>query len=74
MADSRHETDEYLGSRNSVSALMWWLIPLFAVTLEVGITALVTYFRRPPEDHDLGQFASMRKAMTKSHGHHNRRP
>ncbi len=53
---------------------MWWLIPLVAVLLGIGITALVTYFRRPPEDHDLGQFASMQEAMKKSHGHLNRRP
>jgi cytochrome c-type biogenesis protein CcmH/NrfF len=57
-----------------VSTLMWWLIPLVAVLVGVGITALVTYFRRPPEDHDLGQFASMREAMTKSQGNVNRRP
>jgi cytochrome c-type biogenesis protein CcmH/NrfF len=59
---------------NNVSTLMWWLIPLSAVLLGVAITALVTYFRRPPEDHDLGQFASMQEAMKKSHGPHNRRP
>ncbi len=53
---------------------MWWLFPLLAVLLGVGITALVTYFRRPPEDHDLGQFASMQEAMKKSHGQVNRRP
>lgn len=51
-----------------MGTLMWWLIPLVAVGIGVGITALVTYFRRPPEDHDLGQFASMREAMKKSQG------
>lgn len=51
-----------------MGTLMWWLIPLMAVILGVGITALVTYLRRPPEDHDLGQFASMQEAMKKSHG------
>lgn len=51
---------------------MWWLIPIFAVLIGVGIAALVTYFRRPPENHDLGQFASMQAAMKKSHGNVNR--
>jgi len=56
-----------------VNTLMWWLIPLLAVLLGVGITALVTYFRRPPEDQDLGQFALMQEAMKKAHGHVDRR-
>ncbi|MGB4689760.1 MAG: hypothetical protein WBH16_06110 [Candidatus Nanopelagicales bacterium] len=55
-----------------MSTLMWWLIPIFAVLIGVGIAALVTYFRRPPENHDLGQFASMQAAMKKSHGNVNR--
>lgn len=56
-----------------MNTLMWWLIPLVAVLLGVGITALVTYFRRPPEDQDLGQFALMQEAMKKSHGNVDRR-
>ncbi len=51
-----------------MGTLMWWLIPLVAVGIGVAITAVVTYYRRPPEDHDLGQFASMQEAMKKSHG------
>lgn len=53
---------------------MWWLIPLVAVLLGVGITALATYLRRPPEDQDRGQFALMQEAMKKLHGQVDRRP
>jgi len=52
-----------------VSALLWWLIPVGAVIIALGIGALVSYFRRPTEHHDLGKFVSMQEAMNRSHGH-----
>ncbi|MGY9079327.1 MAG: hypothetical protein HQ468_04650 [Actinomycetales bacterium] len=52
-----------------MNTLLWWLIPLVAVLLGVAVSALVNYYRRQPEDHDLGQYASMQEAMNKPHGH-----
>jgi len=49
-----------------LSALMWWLIPVAVLLVAGGIVALITYFRRPTEDHDLGQFASLQKAMSRT--------
>ena len=46
-----------------MDALAWWLIPIGVVLLALGVFSLVSYLRRPTEDHDLGQFASMREAM-----------
>jgi hypothetical protein len=40
-----------------------------AVIIALGIGALVSYFRRPTEHHDLGKFASMQEAMNRPHGH-----
>ena len=37
--------------------------------LGVAVSAIVNYYRREPEDHDLGQFASLQEAMNKPHGH-----
>lgn len=50
-----------------MDALAWWLIPIGVVLLALGIFSLVSYLRRPTEDHDLGQFASMREAMSRTH-------
>lgn len=55
-----------------MSALMWWLIPLAVVAIAVGIVALVSYLRRPTEDHDLGQFASLQAAMSRTQTHDRR--
>lgn len=49
-----------------MDALAWWLIPIGVVLLALGIFSLVSYLRRPTEDHDLGQFASMREAMSRT--------
>lgn len=49
-----------------MSALMWWLIPLVVLLVAGGVLALLSYFRRPTEDHDLGQFASLQEAMSRT--------
>jgi len=49
-----------------VSALLWWLIPVAVVVLAVAVVAVVAYYRRPTEDHDLGQFASLQEAMSRT--------
>jgi nitric oxide reductase large subunit len=49
-----------------LSALMWWLIPVVVLLVAGGVVALITYFRRPTEDHDLGQFASLQEAMSRT--------
>lgn len=49
-----------------MSALMWWLIPIVVLLIAGGIVALLSYFRRPTEDHDLGQFASLQEAMSRT--------
>ena len=49
-----------------MSALLWWLIPIGVVLLALALAALLSYFRRPTEDHDLGQFASLQEAMSRT--------
>lgn len=49
-----------------MSALLWWLIPLAVLLVAGGVLALLSYFRRPTEDHDLGQFASLQEAMSRT--------
>lgn len=51
-----------------MSALTWWLIPLGVVLLAFAVVSLVSYLRRPTEDHDLGQYASLREAMSRTQG------
>lgn len=52
-----------------MDALAWWLIPLGLVLVAFGVVALIGYLRRPTEDHDLGQYASLREAMSRTqHG------
>lgn len=45
---------------------MWWLIPVVVLLVASAVVALMSYFRRPTEDHDLGQFASLQEAMTRT--------
>ena len=45
---------------------MWWLIPVVVLLVAGGAVALISYFRRPTEDHDLGQFASLQEAMSRT--------
>lgn len=49
-----------------MSALWWWLIPIVLLVVASAVIALVSYFRLPTEDHDLGQFASLQKAMSRT--------
>jgi hypothetical protein len=57
-----------------VSALMWWLIPVGVVLVALAFVALVSYLRRPTEDHDLGQFASLQEAMSRTQNSPTRKP
>ena len=57
-----------------MSALMWWLIPVGVVLVALAFVALVSYLRRPTEDHDLGQFASLQEAMSRTQNSPTRKP
>lgn len=47
-----------------MTTLLWWLIPIGAVALTLGLFALVRYLHKPKVDVT-DQYAQLRRAMSK---------
>ena len=49
-----------------MTTLLWWLIPIGAVALTLGIFSLARFLRKPKVDVT-DQYAQLRRAMSKDH-------
>jgi hypothetical protein len=47
-----------------MTTLLWWLIPIGAVAVTLGLFTLIRHLRRPKVDVT-DQYAQLRRAMTK---------